>query len=275
MKWLAAISLVLLLLVSGCTLLGGQPAPSQTTPTPTVQPPGQLEKPAFDPASLCGKVFGNYDNAVFSVRPCGDGNYELYRGCCGQPAAFVDGNGTEIAADGSCTTLGENLCAKTTEAEPILCPSYAISSCPDYGSPVCARITDAFGDSWLDYQNDCLACKEGDSAGGRISYVRGECAARGIDTKAVIEEQQKQRIYSSLVGTEIKLYDQHYGLAGRSVMIVVAKGDIRYIDKVTYGGQPAWRVTVTRAMDGIDRTIYIYYDLNGTQKLDVVQVQIS
>ncbi|MFA6035460.1 MAG: hypothetical protein WC759_00695 [Candidatus Micrarchaeia archaeon] len=263
MKWLAAVSLVLMLLVSGCALFGGQPAPVQSAPEPAPEPQAQPEKPAFDPASLCGKVFGNYENSVFSVRPCGAGNYILYRGCCGQPAAFVDANGVEIAADGKCTVLGENLCAKTAEVEPILCPAYAISSCPDYGSPVCARIVDVFGESWLDYQNDCVACKEGNSTGGRISYVRGECAARGIDTKAVIEEKERAQVYQTLIGKEITLYAQHYGLAGREVKMIIERTDIKYMDKVTYNGQASWRVTVTDFAGNEEHSVYLYMDSEG------------
>ncbi len=274
MRQLAAVSLVLFLL-AGCTLFGGQQqAPVQKEPTPAPGPQAPPAKPPFDPSSLCGKQFEDYANKVFSVMPCAGGNYALYRECCGQPPAFVDAKGNEIAGDAAIAaacmeSAGENICSKTLESEPILCPSYEIGSCPDYSSPVCARISDAAGEGWADYRNDCLACKEG--TGGQVSYVRGGCAARGIDTKAVIETAQKENIYALLVGKELVLYAQHYGLAGRQVTIVVTRDDIKHIDKTVYGGQPAWSVTLSRDMDGAPRTLAMVYDLNGTTRLDKQQ----
>jgi len=227
--------------------------------------------------SLCGKPFKEYENKVFSVRPCTTGSsYVLYRECCGQPPAFVDSEGNEVSGDAAIAaacmlSAGENICSKALESEPMLCPSYEIGSCPDYSSPVCARISDATGGGWVDYQNDCQACKEGKGTGGQVSYVRGECAARGIDTKAAIEAQQKEKIYDLLVGKEILMYTQHYGLAGRQVTIVVTRDDIKHIDKIIYDGQPAWSVTLSRDMEGAPRTLVMVYDLDGTTRLDKQQ----
>lgn len=272
MKRILSLTLVLLVILAGCAMQPAKPAPEQ--------PAAPAEEPAvavFDPVSLCGKPLAGASNDIFSVRECGSGVYVAYRTCCGQAEAYVDakGNAMEATADvkAECANAGENLCARLAENEPILCPGYDITACPEYYSPVCARIRDSLGESWTEYGNDCAACMEGKGTGGEVVYLRGTCASRGIETMIEAEQTQKNIIYSDIIGREIVLYAQHYGLAGREVRITIEEADITHIDKVTFDGQAAWRVTITREFEGIPRTVYVYYGREGKTRLGEQQLQ--
>ena len=141
-----------------------------------------------------------------------------------------------------------------------------------YTAPVCGRISNTEDEEWFDFENDCLACKEARVVSGEVAYKRGTCASNQIQTKEEREAGQKNNIYDSLLGNELEMYDQHYGMAGRKVTIIVEFEDIKYIDKISYNGMPSWRVTVTREMEGTARTVYIYYDETGTERLGEQQI---
>jgi hypothetical protein len=274
MGHLIAVSLVLLVLLAGCAT---QERATEPTPQPQVAPGNAPANVPFEPASLCGGQTGKADNSIFSVRQCGNGLYVIYSTCCGQEATYVDSGGKAVEATAdvkaSCPAPGDNLCAQPNDVEPTLCPTYNIAACPDYSSPVCGRIRDSEGVAWEDFGNDCSACKDGKGTGGEVVYLRGTCASRGIQTRSAVETAQKNSIYTDLLGKEITLFAQHYGLAGREVKITVESADIRYMDKVTYKGQVAWRVTLTREFEGIPRTVYIYYDEDGRNAQGEQQLQ--
>ncbi|VVC03020.1 Uncharacterised protein [Candidatus Burarchaeum australiense] len=280
MKLLLASVLVFCLLAAGCSMLPSNRGPEtpagETVITPVQQTPTP-QAPQFSLATLCGATYGNYSNKVIGVRPCGQGDYVIYRECCGEPVTYITDKGVEVAATAElqqlCMKAGDNICSSPNTTEIIACPSYEIANCPDYAYPVCGRIDNSSGEGWLDFATDCLACKEGKLMGGNVSYRIGDCASNGIQTRAEWENSMRENIYADMVGKEVQMYAQHYGMGGRIVTITVTKADIQQIDEVTYNGVPAWRVTIMREMEGIPRTIEIYYSEDGKQRLDTTATQ--
>ena len=243
-------------------------------PAPVVAP----APPPFDPASLCGGTFGNYNTKVYSVRPCGQGDYVVYRECCGiDPVAYVNSKGEELGVSKevqtACEKAGANICVEVMGTEPIACPAAKVKSCANYSAPVCARIVNGTGKNWFDFGNACLACTEGGRMGNETAYKGGTCASNKIISKVEIEKAQKKNIYTDLVGKQVQMYAQHYGLAGRQVVITVTKEDIQSIERSEYDGQPAWFVTITRVMEDIPRTLQLYYSEDGSTLLEQVQTQ--
>ncbi|MDO8339683.1 MAG: hypothetical protein Q7T16_03430 [Candidatus Burarchaeum sp.] len=285
MKILAAIALLLIVLAAGCTAPWNKslPAPSggeneseivPVAPEPVVEP----VLPPFDPASLCGGTFGNYVAKVYSVRPCGQGDYIIHRECCGiDPVAYVNAKGQERSVSdevrAACRLAGDNICVKVMGSEPIACPAAEVKACANYSAPVCARIVNKSGTGWFDFENNCQACLLGKRMGNETAYIDGTCSSNKIKSRMDIETEQWNNIYQDLIGKEILMYAQHYGLAGRLVTITVTKEDIQSIERREYDGQPAWFVTITRVMEDIPRTLQLYYSEDGSRMLEKVQTQ--
>ncbi len=285
MKILAAIALVLIIFAAGCI---GPPAKSLPLPanepeTVPVTPEPDVVKPIpptpFNPASACGTEYRNVTEKVYSVRPCGQGDYVILRECCGaEPVAYVKGStGGNVTASASvvseCLLGGTNSCKAILGTAPIACPAAEITECANYTAPVCTRIVNKSGTGWFDFENNCQACMRGRVMGNDTAYIDGTCDANNKTTRADIETEEWNKIYRDLIGKEIVMFAQHYGLASRIVTLTVTKEDVKSVARSEFNGQPAWFVTISRDMEGIPRTVEVYYSEDGSTWLGQAQTQ--